>query len=171
MDNQDAKKETTTTVLVEEKFELDEQKKVKEDISVLLVEDDEDDVRLTQRAFKKGKILNRLYVVRDGEEAMEFLQHQGQYTDPKLAPRPGIILLDLNMPRMDGREVLKRIKEDDNLRTIPVVVLTTSDQKPDVLDCYANGANSFITKPVEFNNFLNAVVTLGKYWLSIARLL
>jgi two-component system response regulator len=171
MDNQDAKKESTTTVLVEEKFELDGRKKVTEDISVLLVEDDEDDVRLTQRAFKKGKILNRLYVVRDGEEAMEFLQHQGQYTDPKLAPRPGIILLDLNMPRMDGREVLKRVKGDENLRTIPVVVLTTSDQKPDVLDCYVNGANSFITKPVEFNNFLNAVVTLGKYWLNITRLL
>jgi len=170
MDNQDAKKENTTTLLVEEQFESDEQKKVKEDISVLLIEDDEDDVRLTQRAFKKGKILNRLYVVHDGEEAMEFLRHQGQYTDPKLAPRPGIILLDLNMPRMDGRDVLKRIKRDKNLMTIPVVVLTTSDQENDVLDCYTNGANSFITKPVEFNNFLNAVVTLGRYWLNITRL-
>jgi len=142
----------------------------KESVVILLVEDDEDDIRLTERAFKKGRLLNRLCVVRDGEEAMEFLEHRGRYADAEQAPEPGIILLDLNMPRMGGREVLRKIKESPCLRHIPVVVLTTSDQKNDVQECYENGANSFITKPVEFNNFLEAVVTLSKYWLDIAKL-
>lgn len=143
-------------------------KDLKERIPVLLVEDDEDDVCLTQRAFKKGKILNKLYVVRDGEEAMEFLRHTGRYANPDDAPRPGIILLDLNMPRIDGREVLRRIKRDEDLRRIPVIVLTTSNEEKDILDSYNNGANTFITKPVEFGKFLDAVLTLEKYWLSIA---
>jgi len=142
----------------------------KERISVLLVEDDEDDIRLTQRAFTKGKILNKLYVVGNGEEAMEFLEHRGRYADPQQAPEPGIILLDLNMPRMSGREVLKKIKADEKLRHIPVVILTTSNQEKDVCDCYEQGANTFITKPVEFGKFLKAVVALGEYWLDIARL-
>lgn len=172
MDNEDVKKEDISVMVAEAEPEPAVQNgKRREDIAVLLAEDDEDDVRLTQRAFRKGKILNKLYVVHDGEEAMEFLQHQGRYSEPNQAPRPGIILLDLNMPRMDGREVLRRIKSDKNLSSIPVVVLTTSDQKPDVRQCYKNGANSFITKPVEFDKFLEAVTTLGKYWLSIARLL
>ena len=145
-----------------------EQEHRKQMISVLLVEDDEDDVRLTERAFKKGKILNKLYVVRDGEEAMEFLQHTGRYTSPASAPRPGIILLDLNMPRMNGHEVLQRIKNDADLHTIPVIILTTSDQRTDVVKTYDNRANSFVTKPIEFDNFLDAVITIGKYWLSIA---
>jgi two-component system response regulator len=139
-----------------------------EEIPILLVEDDEDDVRLVERAFKKGRILNKLYTVRDGEEALEFLRQKGRYSNPDDAPRPGFILLDLNMPRMGGREVLKVIKHDDDLHRIPVVVLTTSDQEKDVLESYDSGANSFITKPVKFNNFLDAVLTLGKYWLSIA---
>ena len=133
-----------------------------------MVEDDEDDVRLTQRAFKKGKILNELYVVYDGEEALEFLEQRGRYSNPEKAPRPGLIMLDLNMPRMNGHEVLAKIKENESLRRIPVIILTTSDQKKDVYECYEHGANTFITKPVEFNNFLEAVVTLGKYWLDIA---
>ena len=145
-------------------------KALTENVPVLLVEDDEDDVRLTQRAFEKGQITNPLYVVKDGEEAMEFLEHRGRYADRKGSPEPGIILLDLNMPRMNGREVLKQIKHNESLRHIPVVILTTSDQETDVLECYEEGANTFITKPVEFNNFLDAVLTTGKYWLSIARL-
>lgn len=142
----------------------------KENIPVLLVEDDDDDVRLTQRAFVKGKILNKLYVVRDGEEAMEFLEHRGRYTDRVSAPLPGVILLDLNMPLMNGREVLRRIKSNESLRHVPVIILTTSDQEEDIWDCYEHGANTFITKPVRFSNFLEAVVTLGKYWLCVAEL-
>jgi len=139
-------------------------------IPILLVEDDEDDVSMTQRAFKKGGITNRLYVVRDGEEAMEFLEHRGRYSNPDEAPRPGIILLDLNMPKTDGREVLQKIKSGENLRIIPVIVLTTSERDEDILESYENGANTFITKPVEFGKFVETVVTLGKYWLGIAEL-
>ena len=141
-----------------------------QNVSILLVEDDEDDVRLTQRAFKKGRITNKLYVVRDGEDAMEFLEHRGQYSDPIEAPRPGIILLDLNMPKMSGREVLEKIKNNEKLQSIPVIVLTTSDSEKDVLESYQHGANTFITKPVDFGKFVDAVVTLGKYWLTIAEL-
>lgn len=142
----------------------------RETIPVLLVEDDEDDVRLTQRAFSKGRILNKLYVVGDGEEAMEFLKQRGRYVDSSRAPQPGIIMLDLNMPRMSGREVLKKIKGDKDLQHIPIIILTTSDQESDVWECYKSGANTFITKPVEFDKFLDAVVTIGKYWLEIAEL-
>ena len=141
---------------------------MKEQIPVLLVEDDKDDIRLTQRAFKKGRILNKLYTVHDGEEAIEFLQHTGRYAPPADAPLPGIILLDLNMPRMNGHEVLKIIKSDDKLHSIPVIILTTSDEEKDMLDSYESGANTFITKPVEFNKFLDAIITMGKYWLNIA---
>ena len=142
----------------------------KSKVPILLIEDDEDDVSLTQRAFIKGKILNKLYVVRDGEEAMEFLEHRGRYNNPDEAPKPGIILLDLNMPKMDGREVLHKIKSNEKLRVIPVIVLTTSERDGDILESYENGANTFITKPVEFGKFVETVVTLGKYWLSIAEL-
>ena len=141
---------------------------IKERISVLLVEDDEDDICLVKKAFEKGKILNTLYAVRDGEEAMEFLCHTGRYKNKDKAPRPGIILLDLNMPRMNGHEVLDKIKKDEELRRIPVIILTTSDAPGDILESYDCGANTFITKPVEFNKFLDAILTLGKYWLSIA---
>ncbi len=137
-------------------------------VPILLVEDDLEDVEITRRAFKKGNIANPFYVVRDGEEAMEFLQHTGRYSDPTTAPRPGLILLDLNLPRLDGREVLRLIKADPNLKRIPVVVLTTSGEEADVLGCYDQGANTYITKPVEFDKFLEAVITVGKYWLSIA---
>lgn len=139
-------------------------------VPVLLVEDDLEDIEITRRAFKKGKIANRLYVVRDGEEAMEFLQHTGRYTDEATAPRPGLILLDLNLPRLDGREVLKLIKDHLGLRRIPVVVLTTSSEEADVLGCYDKGANTYITKPVEFDKFLEAVITIGRYWLCIAEI-
>lgn len=141
---------------------------MRKEISILLVEDDADDIRLVERAFSKGRITNRLYCVRDGEEAMEFLQHTGRYTNHADAPRPGFVLLDLNMPRMNGREVLAKIKEDESLHSIPVIILTTSDSQKDILESYDHGANTFITKPVEFSKFLDAIITLGKYWLSIA---
>ena len=139
-------------------------------VNILLVEDDPDDIEIARRAFERGKIANPLYVVRDGEEALEFLQHSGRYADPDDAPRPGLILLDLNLPRLDGREVLKHIKADASLRRIPVVVLTTSSEEADVLGCYDRGANTYITKPVEYDNFLEAVITIGRYWLAIAEI-
>ena len=139
-------------------------------VRVLLVEDDAEDIEITRRAFQKGRIPNPLDVVRDGPEAMEFLQHAGRYSDPARAPRPGLILLDLNLPGLDGREVLKLIKEDPDFRRIPVVVLTISSQETDVRGCYNSGANTYITKPVEFDRFLEAVVTIGRYWLSIAEI-
>jgi len=138
-------------------------------VPVLLVEDDLEDVEITQRAFRKGKITNPLHVVHSGEAAMEFLQHNGQYTDAAKAPRPGLILLDLNLPRLDGRDVLKSIKSDPDLRRIPVVVLTTSSEETDVFGCYDDGANSYITKPMEFDRFLEAVLAIGRYWLGIAK--
>ena len=139
-------------------------------VNILLVEDDPDDIEIARRAFERGKIANPLYVVRDGEEALEFLQHSGRYADPDDAPRPGLILLDLNLPRLDGREVLKHIKADASLRRISVVVLTTSSEEADVLGCYDRGANTYITKPVEYDNFLEAVITIGRYWLAIAEI-
>ena len=137
-------------------------------IPILLVEDDEDDIEITRRAFSKGSIPNPLYIVTDGIEAMEYLKNNAKYADKKLAPRPGLILLDLNMPRMDGREVLKRIKNDPSLRRIPTVVLTTSKYEEDVIRSYDYGANTFISKPVDFKQFLDTLQTIGKYWLAIA---
>lgn len=139
-------------------------------VPILLAEDDPDDVVITQRALKKANILNALYVVRDGEEAMEFLEHRGQYASTEKAPRPGLILLDLNMPRMSGREVLKRVKSNPALRRIPIVILTTSKQEEDILRSYDEGANTYITKPVDFRQFMEIVQALGKYWLGIAEI-
>jgi len=138
--------------------------------AVLLVEDDAEDVEITQRAFVKGSIPNPLHVVRSGEAALEFLQHRGRYADLTETPRPGLILLDLHLPGLNGCEVLKQIKSDRGLRRIPVVVLTTSSEEADVLRCYDVGANTYITKPVEFDKFLEAVLTIGKYWLLVAQI-
>jgi len=138
--------------------------------SVLLVEDDPDDVEITRRAFRKGRIANPLHVVRDGEEALEYLRRSGRYADPDQAPRPGLILLDLNLPRVDGRELLQIIKSTPELRALPVVVLTSSSQEEDVFGCYDSGANTYMTKPVEFDKFLQAVMTIGRYWFCFAEL-
>ncbi len=138
-----------------------------EAIEILLVEDNPGDVRLTQEAFRDSKIHNNLHVAQDGVEAMEFLLRKGLYSD---AVRPDIILLDLNLPRMNGREVLNRIKEDENLKYIPVVVLTTSDDERDVLESYKLHANCYITKPVDLHRFIEIVKNIKEFWFSIVRL-
>ena len=141
--------------------------KLHKEIEILLVEDNPGDVRLTQEAFKTGKVHNTLHVVWDGEEAMAFLNREGDYKD---APRPDIILLDLNLPKKDGREVLKDIKSDENLKNIPVVVLTTSSAEEDILKSYNLHANCYITKPVDPDKFLTIVHYIEDFWLSIVKL-
>ena len=135
-------------------------------IEILMVEDDSGDALLTQEAFRDGKIHNTLHVVRDGVEAMQFLRREGPYTE---APRPDLILLDLNLPRMDGREVLEEIKSDTELKTIPVVILTTSDADRDVLMSYRLHANCYVTKPVDFEQFRDVVRSVQQFWISIVR--
>lgn len=138
-----------------------------EAIEILLVEDDPGDIRLTKEALKESKLRNNLHVVEDGVEAMEFLHQKGRFKD---APRPDIILLDLNLPRKDGREVLEEVKEDENLRRIPVVVLTTSEADEDILTSYNLHANCYITKPVDMNQFVQIVKTIEGFWFSIVKL-
>ncbi|CAN5860445.1 response regulator [soil metagenome] len=137
------------------------------EIEILLVEDNPGDVVLTQEALREGKIRNRLSVAKDGVEAMAFLRKEGEFAD---APRPDLILLDLNMPRKNGSEVLKEVKADPDLKTIPVVILTTSDAEQDVLKAYQFNANCYITKPVEFDRFVKVVQTIDEFWLSIVQL-
>ncbi|MBA3045822.1 MAG: response regulator [Candidatus Thermoplasmatota archaeon] len=136
-------------------------------VEILLVEDNPGDVRLTQEAFKEGKLQNKLSVVNDGEEAMAFLRREGQYAD---APRPDIVLLDLNMPKKNGSEVLAEIKNDPNLKRIPVVILTTSKAEEDILKTYDLHANCYITKPVDLNQFMTIVKYIKEFWLSIVML-
>ncbi len=136
-------------------------------VVILLVEDNPGDIRLTEEALKEGKVRNSLHVVMDGEEAMAFLRNEGEYTD---APRPDLILLDLNLPRKDGREVLAEIKDDDDLKCIPVVVLTTSQAEEDVARTYNLHANCYITKPVDLEQFLNVVRSIEDFWLSVVKL-
>src|SRR6266550_4395488 len=136
-------------------------------IDILLVEDNPGDVRLTVEALKEGKVLNTLSVARDGVEALAFLRKAGKHGD---APRPDLILLDLNLPKKDGREVLAEIKADDDLKGIPVVILTTSAAESDVLRSYKLHANSYVTKPVGFEQFLAAVQQIENFWLTLVRL-
>jgi chemotaxis family two-component system response regulator Rcp1 len=136
-------------------------------VEILLVEDNPGDVRLTKEALKEYKIINNLSVVMDGEEAIDFLFKKGDYKD---APTPDIILLDLNLPKKDGREVLAEIKNDEKLRTIPVVVLSTSENDMDISSSYYNHANCYITKPVDFDNFIEVVKTLQNFWVSVVKL-
>lgn len=138
-----------------------------EPIVILLVEDNPGDVRLTQEAFKESKFIHELHVAKDGVEALEYLYRQGKFND---APTPDIILLDLNLPRKNGREVLTEIKNDLNLKFIPVVILTTSEADEDILNSYKLHANCFITKPVEFEKFLEIVKKIEDFWLSIVKL-
>ena len=136
-------------------------------IDVLLVEDDPGDVLMTREAFTENKVANRLAVVSDGVSALEFLRKEGEYAD---APTPDLVLLDLNLPRMDGREVLAAMKSDDELRRIPVVVLTTSEAEEDVLRSYSLHANAYVTKPVDFERFIDVVRQIDDFFVSVVRL-
>lgn len=139
-------------------------------IIILMADDDDDDRFFTQEALAENRVVNDLYFVEDGEDLMDYLYQRGNYSEPGLAPRPTLILLDLNMPRKDGREALKEIKTDPNLRSIPVVVLTTSKAEEDILKTYDLGASSFITKPVDFQSMVHIMKTLGEYWFEIVHL-
>ncbi len=136
-------------------------------IDILLVEDNPGDVRLAQEALKESKIRNRLFVVEDGVEAMAFLFNQGKYAN---VPRPDLILLDLNLPRKSGRDVLKEIKMDETLKRIPVVILTVSKAEEDILKCYNDYANCYVTKPLDFGQFMEITKSIEDFWLTIVRL-
>ncbi|MDT7789165.1 MAG: hypothetical protein QOF58_7584 [Pseudonocardiales bacterium] len=136
-------------------------------IDVLLVEDDPGDALMTQEAFEHHKIRNTLHVVKDGVEALEFLRREGQYEN---APRPGLILLDLNLPRKDGRDVLSEVKTDPELRHIPVVVLTTSEAEEDILRSYSLHANAYVTKPVDFDRFIEVVRQIDDFFVTVVKL-
>lgn len=139
-------------------------------VHILLAEDDDDDYLLTQQALKENQVTNTMHRVVDGVELLEFLRAQGQYADRRRGEQPALILLDLNMPRKDGREALREIKADPALRCVPVVVLTTSRAEEDVIRSYELGVNSFITKPVTFPGLVNAMKVLGDYWFEIVEL-
>jgi chemotaxis family two-component system response regulator Rcp1 len=136
-------------------------------IEILLVEDNPGDARLTREAFKGGRLLNNLIVVNDGVEALAYLRQEGQYSN---RARPDLVLLDLNLPKKDGREVLEEIKADEKLRMIPVVVLTTSAAQEDVTRAYGSHANCYITKPVDLDQFLRVAQSIESFWLSLVRL-
>ena len=139
-------------------------------ITILLADDDEDDRRLTKDAFAESRLANDLRCVEDGQQLLDYLRREGAYRQVADAPRPGLILLDLNMPKVDGREALQAIKADPTLRSIPVVVLTTSKSEEDVFRSYDLGVNSFITKPVSFEGLVEVVRILGHYWFEIVEL-
>jgi CheY-like chemotaxis protein len=130
-------------------------------VKILLVEDNPDDIQITQRALKEAKIINKLWIVRDGQEALDFLYHKHKYQE---SPKPGLILLDINLPKVNGLEVLKEIKQSPDLKRIPTVILTVSRRDEDVIRGYNHGCNSFIQKPVEFEKFVEAVKLIGLYW-------
>jgi chemotaxis family two-component system response regulator Rcp1 len=133
-------------------------------IDILLVEDNPGDVQLTMEALEESKLKNNLFIAYDGEEAMQFLRKEGKFSD---SPKPDLIILDLNLPKKDGREVLKEIKEDENLRRIPVVVLTTSEAEEDVMKMYDLHANCYITKPLGIDKFIEVVKSIENFWMSI----
>jgi chemotaxis family two-component system response regulator Rcp1 len=136
-------------------------------IEILLVEDNPGDVRLTREALRDGKVRNNLHVAKDGVEALEFLRREGTWA---AAPRPDVILLDLNLPRKNGREVLAEVKSDPELMSIPIVVLTTSEDEQDILRAYEYHANCYITKPVDFEQFMNVVRSIEDFWFTIVKL-
>jgi CheY-like chemotaxis protein len=145
-------------------------KTTRKPITILLADDDEDDRVLARDALADSRLANDLHMVEDGEELMDYLLRRGRYAAPADSPRPGLILLDLNMPKMDGREALREIKSDAGLRRIPVVVLTTSKAEEDIYRTYDLGANSFVTKPVMFDSLVKVMKDLGKYWFEIVEL-
>lgn len=139
-------------------------------ITILLAEDDPDDRLLTKRALAKGRLANTVHTVEDGEELMDYLLRRGAYENKEDVPLPGLILLDLNMPRKDGREALREIKADSRLRRIPVVVLTTSQAERDIIDSYDLGVNAYVSKPVTFDELSEAVQVLGNFWFELVKL-
>lgn len=139
-------------------------------ITILLADDDADDRMMAADALEESRLANDLRCVEDGEELMDYLHRRGRFAVPNAAPRPGLILLDLNMPRKDGREALKEIKAEPELRSIPVIVLTTSKAEEDIYRTYDLGVNSFITKPVNFESLVAVMKALGKYWFEIVEL-
>ncbi|MEA2631345.1 MAG: hypothetical protein QOE66_1564 [Chloroflexota bacterium] len=139
-------------------------------ITILMADDDADDRMMTKEAFEENRIANDLRFVVDGEELMDYLKRRGEYSDPDTSPRPGLILLDLNMPRKDGREALAEIKADPALKNIRVVIMTTSKAEEDIFRTYDLSAASYITKPVTFEGLVEVIKTLGKYWLEIVEL-
>ena len=136
-------------------------------IDILLVEDSETDAELTLEALKQGKLQNTVHHVKDGEEALRYLRCEGEFSD---ARRPDLILLDLNMPRVDGREVLRQVREDESLKVIPIVVLTTSSHDKDILESYGLSANSYIVKPVSLNSFFDVVKEISNFWVRVVAL-
>ncbi len=136
-------------------------------VEILLIEDNPVDIRMTQEAFKDYRVANNLHSVTDGEAGMDFIYQRGEYTD---APRPDLILLDLNLPKKRGSEILNEVKADPKLRAIPVVVLTTSDLDQDIMGSYCHQANAFITKPIEFDDFVMMMQTIGDFWLTFVKL-
>ena len=144
--------------------------KSKKSITILMADDDADDRDMTRDAFSESHLVNDLRFVEDGVQLMDYLKRRGKYADPNISPRPGVILLDLNMPKKDGREALAEIKADPEVQEIPVIVLTTSKEEEDILRSYRLHANSYITKPVTFAALVHVVTELGKYWLEIVEL-
>lgn len=139
-------------------------------ITILMADDDPDDRELTREAFRESRLANEFHTVEDGEELMDYLHRRGPYAHLNGAPLPGLILLDLNMPRKDGREALQEIKSDPHLRRIPIVVLTTSKAEEDILRSYDLGVNSYVTKPVTFSSLVELVRVLGRYWFEVVEL-
>jgi len=139
-------------------------------IVILLADDDAEDREMTRKALDTNRLANEFYAVGDGEELLDFLHHRGAYAPPALSPTPGLILLDLNMPKMDGREALAAIKADPTLRRIPVVVMTTSQAEQDISKTYDLGSNSFISKPITLAGLIEVTKVLGQYWFQIVRL-
>lgn len=139
-------------------------------ITILIADDDADDRMMASEALEESRLANDLRFVEDGEELLDYLYHRGRFAAEGAAPRPGLILLDLNMPRKDGREALREIKGDPALRSIPIVVLTTSKAEEDIYRTYDLGVNSFITKPVQFESLVEVMRALGKYWFEIVEL-
>lgn len=139
-------------------------------IVILMADDDPDDRMFAREALEESRVVNELRFVEDGEELLEYLNRAGRYVEPGSAPRPGVILLDLNMPRKDGREALAEIKGNPSLRRIPIVILTTSRSEEDIVHSYDLGVNSFITKPVTFEGLVEVMKALGRYWIEIVEL-
>jgi len=136
-------------------------------ILILLVEDNPDHVLIIKRALELNNVLNEVRVVEDGQEALDYLYRRGRYADPEAAPRPGLILLDIKLPKVDGFEVLKQIKSDPMLKMIPIIMLTSSEQEADVVRSYLNGANSYIVKPIRFTEFVEKVREVKLYWILV----